>query len=111
MTANEFRKAALSLPDAVEQSHMNHPDFRAGGKIFATLGHDETWGMVKLNPEQQTEFLHDYPKVFEPFNGAWGAGGATRVILKAATKEIAQLALMSAWHNTAPKRVKAPNKR
>jgi predicted DNA-binding protein (MmcQ/YjbR family) len=48
MTANEFRKSALALPDAVEQSHMNHPDFRVGGKIFATLGRDEAWGMVKL---------------------------------------------------------------
>jgi len=51
MTANEFRKAALALPDAVQQSHMNHPDFRVGGKIFATLGRDEAWGMVKLTPE------------------------------------------------------------
>jgi hypothetical protein len=111
MTANEFRKSALALPDAVEQSHMNHPDFRVGGKIFATLGRDEAWGMVKLTPEQQTEFLHDYPKMFEAFNGAWGAGGATKIILKAASKDVARLALESAWRNTAPKKVKAPNKR
>jgi len=71
MTANEFRKVALALPDAVEQSHMNHPDFGVGGKIFATLGRDEAWGMVKLTPEQQPEFMHDYPKMFEAFNGAW----------------------------------------
>jgi hypothetical protein len=103
MTANEFRKAALALPDAVEQSHMNHPDFRVGGKIFATLGRDEAWGMVKLTPEQQAEFMHDYPKMFEAFNGAWGAGGATRIILKAASKTVARLALLSAWRNTAPK--------
>ena len=100
MTATEFRKSALALPDAVEQSHMNHPDFRVGGKIF-----------VKLTPEQQTEFLHDYPKMFEAFNGAWGAGGATKIILKAASKDVARLALESAWRNTAPKKVKAPNKR
>jgi hypothetical protein len=24
----EFRKLALALPEAIEQSHMNHPDFR-----------------------------------------------------------------------------------
>jgi hypothetical protein len=111
MTANEFRKSALALPDAIEQSHMNHPDFRVGGKIFATLGRDEAWGMVKLTPEQQAEFMHDYPKMFEAFNGAWGAGGATRVILKEASKDVARLALMSAWRNTAPKQVKGPDKR
>ena len=110
MTANEFRKSALALPDAVEQSHMNHPDFRVGGKIFATLGRDEAWGMVKLTPEQQTEFVHDYPKMFEAFNGAWGAGGATRVILETVSKDVARLALMSAWRNTAPKREKGREK-
>jgi hypothetical protein len=49
--------------------------------------------------------------MFEPFNGAWGTGGATRVILKAASKDVARLALMSAWRNTTPKRVKALDKR
>ena len=37
MTAEEFRKMALSLPQTVEAAHMGHPDFRVGGKIFATL--------------------------------------------------------------------------
>ena len=38
MTANDFRKLALSFPEAIESAHMRHPDFRVGGKIFATLG-------------------------------------------------------------------------
>ena len=37
MTVNEFRKLALSFPEAIESAHMHHPDFRVGGKIFATL--------------------------------------------------------------------------
>ena len=41
MTANEFRGLALALPEAVESSHMDHPDFRVRGKIFATLGPGE----------------------------------------------------------------------
>jgi hypothetical protein len=28
MTADEFRSLALSLPEAEEAAHMNHPDFR-----------------------------------------------------------------------------------
>ena len=49
MTADEFRRIALSLPEAVEIGHMGHPDFRVRKKIFATLGYpDDAWGMVKL---------------------------------------------------------------
>jgi YjbR len=74
MTAAQFRRLALSLPQAEERSHMSHPDFRiAGGKIFATLGSpDKAWGMVKLAPEQQHEFMQAEPEVFKPAPGAWG---------------------------------------
>ena len=61
MTAAEFRGLALALPEAVEAAHMGHPDFRVRGKIFATLGPGEAWGMVKLNAEQQARFLADSP--------------------------------------------------
>src|SRR5256885_16863703 len=54
MTSDDFQKMALEIPAAVERSHMNHPDFRVAGKIFASLGvPDENWSMVKLTPEQQ----------------------------------------------------------
>jgi hypothetical protein len=38
MTADEFREIALSFDGTEEKSHMQHPDFRVGGKVFATLG-------------------------------------------------------------------------
>ncbi len=76
MTTDEFRKLALEIPTAVERSHMNHPDFRVAGKIFASLGvPDKNWGMVKLTPEQQRRFIGKVPKVFKPCSGAWGRGG------------------------------------
>ena len=65
MTAEEFRSIAISLPEALEDEHMGHPDFRVRGKIFATLGPEERWGMVKLTPEQQAVFVRaelDFPK-------------------------------------------------
>jgi hypothetical protein len=105
MTAKHFRSLALTLPEAVEGAHMGHADFRVKGKIFATLGPDETWGMVKLTPEQQTVFVRTEPDVFEPFNGAWGRRGCTKVILKKATEPAARQALIAAWRNTAPKRL------
>jgi len=40
MTVEEFRAIALSFPESEERTHMNHPDFRVGGKIFATISPD-----------------------------------------------------------------------
>ncbi|HUI42957.1 MAG TPA: MmcQ/YjbR family DNA-binding protein [Terriglobia bacterium] len=108
MTSADFRRLALSLPEAVESAHMGHPDFRVGGKIFATLGFPEHgWGMVKLTPEQQDLFVQAEPAVFEPFQGAWGRRGATKVHLKPARKPSLRHALSVAWRNTAPKRLVA----
>jgi hypothetical protein len=106
MTANDFRKLALALPETTESAHMDHPDFRVGGKIFATLGHPAPgWGMVKLTPEQQHYFSKEEPDVFLPVKGGWGRKGATSVMLKAASKKSAVKALHAAWRNTAPKRI------
>ena len=106
MTPDEFRRMALDLPGSSEQAHMSHPDFRVGGKIFATLGcPEEGWAMVKLTPEQQTAFLRAEPHVFEPVNGAWGRRGCTYVCLGAATEPTIWNALIAAWRNTAPKRL------
>lgn len=106
MTAKDFRQIALSLPETEERAHMSHPDFRVGGKIFATLGYpDKTRGMVKLPPEDQHYFSKDYPDVFIPVNGTWGRRGATSVDLKAAKKEVLRKAIEAAWRNIAPKRL------
>jgi hypothetical protein len=106
MTAADFRRMALRFPEAMERAHMNHPDFRVGGKIFATLGYPETGvGMVKLFPDQQAEFVRAEPKVFAPVNGLWGRRGATYVHLKAAKKDSVQRALAAAWRNTAPRKL------
>ena len=106
MTPNEFRELALSFPEAVESAHMRHPDFRVGGKIFATLGYpDEDSAMVKLSADEQNEFVRTSPGVFTRVKGAWGRQGATNIYLPAATIKIVRKALSAAWHNTAPKRL------
>jgi hypothetical protein len=81
---------------------MDHPDFRVRGKVFATLGPDLTWGMVKLTPDQQEGFVHAEPEVFRPAHGAWGAKGATLVTLRRARVGSVRQALAIAWRNTAP---------
>jgi hypothetical protein len=104
MTPAAFRRLALGLPEAVEVGHMGHPDFRVGGKIFATLGYpDAGWGMVKLTPEQQEAFASAEPGVFVPANGAWGRRGATTVLLRAAKAGSLRVALAAAWRNVAPR--------
>jgi len=104
MTAADFRNLALGFPEAIEHAHMNHPDFRVRGKIFATLGYpDDTCGMVKLTPEQQHGYIKSEPDVFSPSKGAWGRGGSTIVKLKLAKKTTVRTAMAAAWRNAAPK--------
>jgi hypothetical protein len=106
MTPDDFRKLALSFPEAIESVHMHHPDFRAGRRIFATLGYpDENSAVVKLRPDEQKEFVRKNPEVFRPVKGAWGRQGHTNIYLPAARMDIVREALMAAWWNTAPKRL------
>ena len=100
MTIDEFRKMALEISAAVERSHMNHPDFRVDGKIFASLGvPNESWGMVKLTPEQQRRFIEKAPEIFKPCKGAWGRQGYTNVYLASAKASIVRAALAAAAKN------------
>ncbi len=105
MTADEFRNLALSFPEAVESAHMGHPDFRVRKKIFATLGPNEDWGMVKLTADQQASFVRTEHGVFKPASGAWGRRGCTIVRLADADELTVRQALIAAWRNTAPKRL------
>ena len=106
MTPNEFRELALSFPEAIESAHMQHPDFRVRGRIFATLGYpDEVSAVVKVSPDHQKQFVRTSPGVFTPVKGAWGRQGATNIKLAAATTDIVRQALTTAWSNTAPKRL------
>lgn len=100
MTIDAFRRLALSFPETEERAHMNHPDFRVAGKIFATLCYpQEGWAMVKLTPEQQQEFVHDHPQVFIPVKGGWGKQGCTNILLKKARTPAVRQALEAAWSN------------
>lgn len=106
MTADDFRRIALSLPEASESAHMDHPDFRVRGKIFATLGYpDQDWGMVKLTLEQQASLVRAEPAVFVPAKGAWGRRGSTTVRLEAVDLMTLAGALVAAWRNVVPKRL------
>jgi hypothetical protein len=100
MTAEQFRRLALGLPDVVESSHCAHPDFRVRNRIFATLGYpDPRWGMVKLTSDQQSELLGSAPETFRPAAGAWGRSGSTLVLLSATKVITLRPVLQRAWEN------------
>jgi hypothetical protein len=108
MNAADFRRLALSLPEAMESTRMDHADFRVGGKIFATLGYPTVgWATVKLMPDQQAEFARAQPDAFVVVKGAGGRLGATNVRLKSAGNDSVREALEAVWQNTAPKNVAA----
>ena len=89
MTANDFRRIALSLKGAEEGSHMGAADFRVGGRIFATLASQkEEYGNLMLTPEQQAEFVRELPEVFLPIHGGWGRMGATHIRLAKAHEDV-----------------------
>jgi hypothetical protein len=107
VTAEEFRRIALGFPEAEEQSHMGHPDFRVRGKIFATLAASGDRSVVKLRPEQQEVLVQAEPELFAPSNGAWGLKGWTNLQLGPADEAAVRSALAMAWRNTAPAKLAA----
>ncbi len=98
MQVEDFRRIALSLEGAEESSHMGSPDFRVGGRIFATLAaQSQGWGNLMLTPELQAEFVEEEPEVFVPIAGGWGRMGATHIVLEKAHEELLKGALRAAW--------------
>ena len=115
MTADDFRDLALAMEGAAEGAHMGHPDFRANGRIFASLTADEKSATVMLTPEEQQEFLRLSPAAFSPASGAWGRQGCTTVLLERAGKASVRSAVLLAWQRVvdspAPRRAKSTKRK
>ena len=102
-----FRKLALDLPEAVESSHMGHPDFRLNDRIFATLSAQQQGkGTLKLTLEQQQSFIAEMPTIFAPVQGGWGRMGMTFVDLQQVEQATLQGALATAYNNVKLKQAK-----
>jgi hypothetical protein len=117
MNADDFRRIALSLEGVEESSHMGSPDFRVGGRIFATLASErQGYGNLMLTPEQQAAFVEEAPELFLPVHGGWGRGGATHIRLVLANEDVVAGALQAAWQirvakNSATKRKPTPKEK
>ena len=111
MTPDDFRRIALSLEGAEEGSHMGAVDFRVGGRIFATLASErEGYGNLALTPEQQAAFVEELPDVFLPIRGGWGRMGMTHIRLAAASEDVLEGALRTAWKLRVEKNARAGGK-
>ena len=98
MTADDFRSIALNLEGAEEGSHMGSPDFRVGGRIFATLAAQrQGYGNLILSPEEQAAFVGELPDIFVPIAGGWGRMGATHIVLSKVSEDVLLGALQTAW--------------
>ncbi|MCG6658006.1 MmcQ/YjbR family DNA-binding protein [Halomonas campisalis] len=105
MTEAEFRALALGLPGVVEHAEQDHPDFRVGGKVFALLGRPETtWATLLLSAEDQPDIVAACPEAFRPAPG--GAPGHTQVHLSEAPHPRVREALIAAWRDKAPRRIR-----
>jgi hypothetical protein len=118
MTPSDFRRIALSLEGAEEGSHMGSPDFRVGGRIFATLAsRAQGYGNLMLTPDQQAVFVAEAPDIFIPIPGGWGRNGATHLKLSAANEDLVHGALQTAWklrvekNRAVNKKPRAPGKK
>jgi len=111
MKAADFRRIALALPGAEEGSHMGNPDFRVGGRIFATLASQKQgYGNLMLEPGQQSAFVQDLPDVFVPIAGGWGRMGMTHIRLAQASEDVLKGALRTAWKLRVEKNAKSEKK-
>lgn len=100
MTPAAFAKLALALDGATQGTHGGHPDFRAGGKVFASIGFKgPDSATVKLTPEQQEMLVAAEPAIFTPVIGTWGHRGYTMIHLPAADATTMKSALAMAWKN------------
>jgi hypothetical protein len=98
MDAEDFREVALSLDGAEEGSHMGAPDFRVGGRIFATLAMQHLgYGNLMLSPALQRSLIAEAPDVFLPISGGWGRMGCTHIRLAEASAEQMLKGLQLAW--------------
>jgi hypothetical protein len=101
VTISQARRIALSMPGAEEREHHGHPDFRVGGRIFATLWPDESRAVVKLAIADQAALVQMDPGAFTL--NAWSHQGFTNVDLKRVDAKRLRSVVESAWRNVAAK--------
>jgi hypothetical protein len=97
LSADDARRLALALPDAVEQDHHGRPSFRVSGRIFATLWDAEHMNVMLDEPGILTATQTHAETCQEVW---WGKRlAAVRVTLPLADEAQLQELLEDAWES------------
>lgn len=107
MVSNEqFRGLALAFRESVELPHFENTSFRVGKKIFATLNERERKACLKLSEKDQDIFSLFDATIIYPIPNKWGKQGWTFVELRKVKKKMLGDALILAYCEVAPKKLK-----
>lgn len=97
MTAETFRRLALTMPQTQEWLVMGAQEFRTQNVTFATLGWPQAgWALVKLTPKDQARLMSGQ-FAMSPEPGGRGQRGVTRIKLEAASEDLLRQVLEAAW--------------
>lgn len=107
VSITEFRKLALSLPEATEEPHFEKTSFRVKKKIFATYDDRLKKASVKLSEIDQDIFHTADKESIYPVDNKWGKQGWTIVELKNVHKDLFDALLTAAYCAVAPKKLAA----
>jgi hypothetical protein len=95
ISTDQARRAALALPDAIEQDHHGRPSFRVRGRIFATLWDAEHMNVMVDEGGIQTA-IQGHPEVCTEV--WWGKRlSAVRIDLQRADGDLLRDLLADAW--------------
>lgn len=106
VTAEDVRAVALGLPETTEKLAWGQPTFRVAGKMFASLGDDDTTIGVKCPKEERDELIAAEPEKFFIKRGHDDNYNFVRVRLSALddTAELRDV-LLDSWRQAAPRRL------
>ena len=97
LSAEDARRLALTLPDAVERDHHGRPSFRVGGRIFATLWDPEHMNVMVDEPGIHTA-VQAHPEICREV--WWGKRlAAVRVTLPLTGADLLGELLEDAWES------------
>ncbi|HEV7626373.1 MAG TPA: MmcQ/YjbR family DNA-binding protein [Streptomyces sp.] len=106
VTAEDVRRVALGLPETTEKPAWGSPTFRVAGKMFASLGDDDTAIGVKCPKEERGELIAAEPEKFFVKPGHDDNYNLVRVRLSA-LEDVEELraVLLDSWRQAAPRRL------
>ncbi len=105
ITIEQFRKWALTFPEATEEPHFEKSSFLVKKKIFATYDHVKKQACLKLSAMDQHLFSVSEKEIIYPVGNKWGAQGWTIIEMKKIKAEVFLEVLKAAYCKVAPKKL------